>query len=132
MNNCIFCRIAKGEVPCEEIWEDKDFLAFLDIHPTTEGMTLVIPKQHLNSRVFENEDRDVHNLMSTAKKVSALLEKNLTIDRVAAVFEGIDINHLHLKLYPLRIRESLKMVLNAGGYTPTQEELHKLALKITK
>ncbi|MBU0534845.1 HIT domain-containing protein [Patescibacteria group bacterium] len=75
MDNCIFCRIAKGEIPCEKIWEDRDFLAFLDIHPTTEGMTLIIPKQHLSSNVFHNEDRDVHNLISAAKKVSILLEK---------------------------------------------------------
>ena len=132
MDNCIFCRIAKGEIPCEKIWEDRDFLAFLDIHPTTEGMTLIIPKQHLSSNVFHNEDRDVHNLISAAKKVSILLEKNLIIERVFALFEGIEINYLHLKLYPLRKGESLKMVLDAEGCTPTHEELHKLALKITK
>ncbi len=132
MDNCIFCRIAKGEIPCEKIWEDKDFLAFLDIHPTTEGMTLIIPKQHLGSNVFDNEDKDVHNLISAAKKVSVLLEKTLSIERVSAVFEGIEIDHLHLKLYPLRKGESLKMVLDAKGYTPTHKELHELALKITK
>lgn len=130
MNNCIFCRIAKGEIPCEKVWEDKDFIAFLDIQPAAEGMTLVIPKKHLDSYIFENKDLDIHKLMSAAKKVATLLKKSLVVDRVIAVFEGLEVEHLHLKLFPLRIGESLKMILNSGGYTPTQEKLHEVALKI--
>ena len=51
MNNssCIFCKIAKGEIPSVKIWEDKKHIAILDINPNTEGMTLVIPKKHYES-----------------------------------------------------------------------------------
>jgi histidine triad (HIT) family protein len=130
MSDCIFCNIANGTIPSEKIWEDKNFLAFLDIHPATEGMVLVIPKRHLNSYIFQNEDVDIHNLMSAAKRVSKLLEEKLTIERVCVVFEGIEVSHLHTKLYPLRMGESLKMVMISNDYAPTQEQLHELALKI--
>ena len=49
MNDCIFCKILKGEIPCNKIYEDKDIFAFLDVNPVNKGHTLLIPKKH-----FEN------------------------------------------------------------------------------
>ena len=46
MENCIFCKIVRGEIPSQKVYEDSDFLAFLDIHPKGTGHTLLIPKQH--------------------------------------------------------------------------------------
>ena len=46
MENCIFCKIAKGEIPADKIYEDKDFLVFLDIKPVSDGHLLIIPKKH--------------------------------------------------------------------------------------
>lgn len=46
MEDCLFCKIAKGEVPSAKIYEDDEFYAFLDIQPVNEGHTLVIPKRH--------------------------------------------------------------------------------------
>ena len=46
MSDCIFCKIAKGEIPSVKIWEDDEFFAILDLFPNTKGMTLVIPKSH--------------------------------------------------------------------------------------
>jgi len=46
MDSCVFCKIVKGEMPCAKIWEDDNFIAFLDIKPATKGMTLLIPKIH--------------------------------------------------------------------------------------
>ena len=130
MDDCIFCKIVKGEIPCEKIWEDGSFLAFLDIRPSIEGMTLVIPKKHLSSKIFKNEDAIINNLMSAAKKVSLLLEKSFDIDRVAALFEGMEVDHLHMKLYPLKAGTSIKMFLTEEGAIPTEGELHSTALKI--
>ena len=45
MKDCIFCKIAEGKIPCHKVYEDEEFLAFLDINPNTRGMTLVIPKK---------------------------------------------------------------------------------------
>ncbi len=46
MDDCVFCRIVKGEIPCQKIGENKEFLCFLDIKPVNEGHALIIPKRH--------------------------------------------------------------------------------------
>ena len=57
MENCIFCKIIKGEIPSSKVWEDENFIAILDINPNTEGVTLVIPKKHYDSYVFDHQDK---------------------------------------------------------------------------
>jgi len=99
--NCIFCKIAKGEIPCHKIWEDENHLAFLDINPNTEGMSLVITKNHFDSDATEMPEKEYSDLMLAAKKVAKLLEKKLNVKRVAIVMEGLGVNHVHIKLYPV-------------------------------
>jgi histidine triad (HIT) family protein len=101
MENCIFCKIVKGEIPSVKIWEDKEDVAILDIKPNTEGMTLIIPKSHHDSDIFEMPDEKYKSFLIKAKKVAKLLEKGLNVKRVAMVIEGMEINHAHIKLYPL-------------------------------
>jgi diadenosine tetraphosphate (Ap4A) HIT family hydrolase len=101
ISDCIFCKIVKGEIPCVKVWEDENYLAFLDIMPNTEGMTLVIPKKHFDSYVFEMADRDYSDLFLVTKKVAKYIEKGLKVQRVALVMEGLGVNHAHMKLYPL-------------------------------
>lgn len=128
MENCIFCKIIKSDIPCMKIWEDENFLAFLDINPVTEGMTLVIPKKHKDSNVFNNPDNDICDLMVAAKKVSNILENKLSIERVGLIFEGIEVEHLHAKLIPIKGGENIKMLLTSNYYKTTietLEELHK-------
>ncbi len=99
--NCVFCKIVNGELYSAKIWEDNDFLAILDIMPNTKGMTLVLTKEHYDSYAFDMPDRIYSRFMLSAKKVSKLLEKGLKVKRVAMVMEGMGINHVHIKLYPL-------------------------------
>ncbi len=101
MKDCIFCKIVSGDIPCFKIWEDDNYLAFLDINPNTKGMTLVIPKDHHNSDLFTMEDKQYGDLLLASKKVSQLLKKALDVKRVAMVMEGMGVNHTHIKLYPL-------------------------------
>ena len=61
--DCIFCRIVADESPCHRIWEDENHLAFLSIYPNTPGVTVVIPKAHRPSYVFDNDDATVCSLM---------------------------------------------------------------------
>lgn len=126
MENCIFCKIIKGDIPCMKIWEDDNFLAFLDINPVTEGMTLVIPKEHKDSNAFNNPDKDICDLTSAAKKVVNILENKLPIERVGLVFEGIEVEHLHAKLIPIKGGENIKMLLTSNAYRPTIEILENL------
>ena len=101
MEDCVFCKIVKGEIDAAQIWEDKEFLAFLDINPNTKGMTLVITKEHYDSYVFDMPNDIYQRLMLASKKVAKILEKGLNVKRVAMVMEGLGLNHAHIKLYPL-------------------------------
>lgn len=131
MENCVFCRIASGEIPCYKLWENDDFLAFLDINPVTEGMTLVIPKKHKNSYIFNNDDEDISKIMEASKKVSKLLDKALNIIRVGIIFEGFEVSHLHAKLIPIRHGENLKTILGSYYPKPDNKQLEEIANKIS-
>ena len=100
MEECIFCSIAQGNAPVARLWEDKHYLAFLDRFPNTRGQTLVIPKKHLQSYLFDLDAEEISGIMLASGKVSEMLERGLGVKRVHLVFEGLGINHLHAKLYP--------------------------------
>ena len=101
MENCIFCKIIKGEIDSAKIWEDEEFLAILDVNPNTKGMTLVLTKKHYDSYAFDMPEDVYQGFMEAAGKVAKILEKGLDTKRVAMVMEGMGINHAHIKLYPL-------------------------------
>lgn len=146
MENCIFCKIIKNEIPSVKIWEDDKFLAILDINPNTEGMALVLTKEHFDSDAFLMPDKDFHEFMSASKKVSEILKAGLSVSRVAMVMEGMGVNHTHIKLYPLHgIGGEFKEIWSKDmvffkeypGYISTQlgpsagiENLKKIAEKI--
>jgi diadenosine tetraphosphate (Ap4A) HIT family hydrolase len=88
-NNCVFCKIVSGEFDSAKIWEDENFLAFLDGNPNTKGMTLVIPKKHFSSYAFDMDDEDFCAFSQATKKVAKILENGLGVKRVALVMEGL-------------------------------------------
>ncbi len=98
--DCIFCKIVSGEIPTHKIWEDENHMAFLDIFPLRKAQTVVVPKDHMQSRIFTLPDDAYDSLMRAAKKVANLLEEKLGLERTMIVGEGLEINHAHLKLYP--------------------------------
>ncbi len=109
MDDCIFCKIVKGEVPCHKIWEDEKHLAFLGIFPNTEGMTVVIPKKHYSSYAFDLPEDGLKDLVVAAKKVGKLLDKKLEdVGRTAIVFEGFGVDHVHAKLFPMHGTDDMK------------------------
>lgn len=144
--DCIFCKIVKGEIPCVKIWEDEKHLAILDINPNTDGLTLVLTKEHFDSDATDMPDKDYVNLMIASKKIAKLLENKLKVKRVAIIIEGLGINHVHIKLYPLYgLNEKFKetwakdkvFFKKYKGYISTQlgpqkslKELNKIAAKI--
>ncbi|MDO4746753.1 MAG: HIT domain-containing protein [Candidatus Saccharibacteria bacterium] len=95
----IFTKIIKGEIPCYKIYEDDKTLAFLDIHPESKGHTLVIPKNEVD-KIYELPDEDYDALMSTVKKLSKHLEKQLGARTLWKVV-GTDVPHAHVHLMPL-------------------------------
>jgi diadenosine tetraphosphate (Ap4A) HIT family hydrolase len=100
-NDCIFCKIVSGEFDSAKIWEDEKFLAILDGMPNTKGMTLILTKEHYDSYAFDMPEKIYSELMIAAKKVARILERGLGVNRIAMVMEGLGVNHVHIKLYPL-------------------------------
>ena len=98
--DCLFCKIIKGKLNSYKIYEDKDYIAILDIFPNIKGQTLVIPKKHTGSNAFNLSDKQLEEFIKVTKKVAKLLENKLEVGRVHLVLEGTGVNHLHAKLYP--------------------------------
>jgi len=125
----IFCRIVAGVIPSVKIWEDDEFLAILDVFPNTEGQTLVIPKDHYDSDPTDMPDDKYCDLFLAAKEVAKLLKERLDVKRVAMVVEGIGVNHMHVKLYPLYGTGEGHLTTELGPQKST-EELESVSEKI--
>ena len=98
--NCIFCKIAAWKIPSTKIREDDDFIAILDAFPNRKWMTLLISKDHYESDISNLEDDLLAKYMRATKKVIKILKKWLHVDRVWVVIEWLEVNHVHIKLYP--------------------------------
>ncbi len=108
-NNCIFCKIIKKESPSHTIWEDDKHIVFLSIFPNTEGVTVVIPKEHYSSYVFDLPDQVLTDLMLATKKVAKILDSKLEdVGKTALVFEGFGVDHIHAKLFPMHGTADMK------------------------
>lgn len=101
MNDCLFCRIISKEIPSYRIYEDENHIAFLDIFPAVRGQSLVIPKIHASSYVFEMDEKAYSHLMLTTRKVASLIDRTMGALRTCMVIEGMEIDHAHIKLYPI-------------------------------
>ena len=99
MEDSIFTKIIKGEIPSYKIYEDDVTLAFLDIHPAAPGHTLVIPKKQVEF-VWDLDDETYQAVMATAKKVARHLRETLRTAYVGEQIVGVDVPHAHVHLIP--------------------------------
>jgi histidine triad (HIT) family protein len=104
MEDCIFCKIIRGEIPCVKVCEDERILAFADINPISDGHTLIIPKAHAEN-IWEIETEDLVSIHRAAKKVAAAIKTALDPVGVACLqLNGRGVNqlvmHYHLHLIP--------------------------------
>lgn len=102
--NCIFCKIANGEIPSATLYEDDDFRVILDLNPASKGHALVLPKEHY-ANVFELPDELVAKAFVTAKKVATRLCKGLgaigfNIVQNNGEPAGQTVFHFHIHLIP--------------------------------
>ncbi|MBU1085335.1 MAG: HIT domain-containing protein [Candidatus Beckwithbacteria bacterium] len=109
MFDCIFCKIVKGEIPCYKIYEDEEFLAFLDIFPNSTGHTLVIPKEHVEW-VW-----DCPNLGKYFEVVGKIARNHRKVngEGVRSLVFGWEIPHAHVHLMPGK-KDNLKGEKLAG------------------
>jgi histidine triad (HIT) family protein len=100
MPDCIFCKIVKNEIPAEKIYEDENFLAFLDVHPVNQGHTLIIPKKHIDY-IFELEEPLYSRAFQLAKKLSKPIQNAVNSKRIGLAVEGFGVPHVHIHLIPV-------------------------------
>lgn len=101
MNRTIFDDIVEGNMKSWKVWEDDKFLAFLTPFPNTPGFTVLIPKQNPGDYLFDLDTELYDELLQATRTVAKLLERAFDTPRVALVFEGTGVAHVHAKLIPL-------------------------------
>lgn len=104
MNECIFCKIVKGEVPASKIYDDTDVMAFLDINPATPGHVLVIPKKHSVS-ILDTDEIIFEKVMNAVKIISERVKNRLNADGINVLQNngrqsGQLVDHLHVHVIP--------------------------------
>ena len=104
MDNCIFCKIAGGDIPAATLYEDEDFRVILDLGPASRGHALILPKEHY-ANVFEMPDELAGKAMILAKKMAAAMKKALKCDGIHLLQNngeaaGQTVFHFHLHLIP--------------------------------
>ncbi len=132
--DCIFCKIAAGEIPSKTLYEDEQFRVILDLGPATRGHALILPKNHA-ADLYELPDETAAAAMKLAKKMALLLRERLGCDGLNLVqnngeVAGQTVPHFHLHLIP-RYREDGQRI----GWVPskpTQEELETVRKEITE
>ncbi len=97
MEDCVFCKISKGEAPSFKVYEDDNYFAFLDINPLNQGHTMVIPKKHVRW-VWDVED--FGGYLEVVKKIALGLKKAMETDWIMMEVVGIDILHAHIHIVP--------------------------------
>lgn len=106
MENCVFCKIVKGELPVELVYQDAAVFAFLDINPVQFGHTLVIPRKHFPS-MHESPDSVVESVFLASKKLMPLIQKAMHSDYVAVSVVGLDVPHFHVHIIPRYFNDGL-------------------------
>ena len=117
MDNCIFCKIANGEIPSNTLYEDEDFRVILDIEPATKGHALILPKKHF-ANLYEIDDERASKVLLVAKQMATKMQKALNCDGLNVVQNngvaaGQTVFHYHMHLIPRYENDTVRI-----GWTP--------------
>lgn len=133
-DNCIFCKIANGDIPSKTLYEDKQFRVILDLGPATKGHALILPKNHY-ANLYELPEDVAGDVMKLAKKMATTMTDKLGADGFNLVqnngeIAGQTVFHYHLHLIPRYIEDGQK--IGWKPQSPTQEDLEAIKDQITK
>lgn len=125
-SNCIFCKIANGEIPAATLYEDEDFRVILDLGPASRGHTLILPKEHA-ANLYELPDDLASKAMIVAKKVGAKLVEGLGCDGLNIVQNngeaaGQTVFHFHMHLIPRYKGDDVKVKVSWEQGTLTDKD----------
>lgn len=133
-DNCIFCKIAAGELPSYTIYEDDDFKAFMDISPASKGHTILIPKQH-EDNIFDLDETVAAKLLPVASRIAKALKAELQCEGLNLLqnngeIAGQTVFHFHIHLIPRY--EGDKVVIKMVQDKYEGEPFEELSEKIKK
>lgn len=125
-SNCIFCKIANGEIPAATLYEDEDFRVILDLGPASRGHALILPKEHA-ANLYELPDDLASKAMIVAKKVGAKLVEGLGCDGLNIVQNngeaaGQTVFHFHMHLIPRYKGDDVKVKVSWEQGTLTDKD----------
>ena len=125
----IFTKIVKGEIPSYKVYEDQNFLAFLDINPLKKGHTLVIPKKEVDY-IFDIDSKEYQNLWNTTKKIALGMKKVIECNRISIVVMGLEVPHAHIHLIPLDSMQDIDF--SQPKLNISNDEMVQIANRINK
>lgn len=133
-DDCIFCRIANGEIPSATLYEDEAFRVILDLGPATRGHALVLPKEHA-ANLYELPDETAAAVMKLAKKMAVIMREKLCCDGLNLIQNngeaaGQTVSHFHLHLIPRYKGDGQN--INWIPTKPAQDELEAVRKEITE
>lgn len=123
----IFSKIVKGDIPSYKVYEDDQFLAFLDIAPLKKGHTLVIPKR-AEDYLFDLDDSELAEMMIVSKKVAKAIKKVFPCEKVGVAVLGLEVPHAHIHLVPLESEQDINFA--NPKLQLSQEEMSDIAAKL--
>lgn len=125
-DNCIFCKLANGDIPANVIYEDDTFTVILDASPATKGHALILPKEHA-ANIYELPDETAAKVFVLAKKLAAKMTEALKCDGFNIVqnngeVAGQTVFHFHMHLIPRYLQDgnAEKLCWNHAEFTPEE------------
>ena len=113
-DDCLFCKIIKKEIPAEIIFEDKDIMVFLDINPTTNGDSLIVPKKHFET-MFDVPKELLNYMEECYQHIYEVYKKKLKCDGLALTTNfdyAQEIKHFHMHFIPRYKNDEVKIISN--------------------
>ena len=129
MEDSIFTKIIKGEIPCHKVYEDEHTFAFLDIFPAQPGHTLVVPKKQVEF-VWDLAASDYQALRDTVQKVARNLREKSGKTYVGELIVGVDVPHAHIHLVPFNTPDELDKAFHKDSGEPDHSALAATAEKL--
>ena len=134
-DDCIFCKIAAGEIPSRKIYEDKDLIAIMDLNPTSKGHSLIIPKEHCTN-IYDIVEDIAAKVMKTAKKIATKMTVALNCDGFNLLQNngetaGQTMFHFHMHLIP-RYKDADNNMLKFTSVSFSDEEMDAIRDQIIK
>ena len=130
MEKCIFCEILEGKIPSFKVAEDERCIAILDKYPRIRGQVLVISKKHQPPGFSQMGEQVAVDLVSLAKNISGKICQALDLSEVTFAIEGLDVEHAHGKIFPVKSRDEYVRDIKLPGQPAEDKELEAIAYKI--